>query len=85
MKKIKHMSEDLAAAVRNNRVVAASGLLVMSGMANATEPTNYVPDAFAELTAQVNAMFSNAWPLLVLMTVGFIGMKIFKKGANKAT
>ena len=85
MKNLKHVSADLSAAVRNNRVVAASGLLVMSGMAQATEPTTGADAAWTQLATTADDMLSNAWPIVIVITLGFIGIKLFKKGANKAT
>jgi len=84
MKNLKHISSDLSEAVRNNRVVAASGLLVMSGMAQASEPTG-ADAAWTQLETTAEDMLSNAWPIVIVITLGFIGIKLFKKGANKAT
>tara|TARA_R100000657_G_C4660564_1_gene104356 strand:+ start:214 stop:471 length:258 start_codon:yes stop_codon:yes gene_type:complete len=85
MKTVKHVSSDLASAIRNNRVVAGAGLLVMSGMAAATEPATGAAAAWTQLEADATAMLDSAWPIVILMTLGFIGIKLFKKGANKAT
>ncbi|HAS6777587.1 TPA: hypothetical protein I7305_12955 [Vibrio parahaemolyticus] len=41
--------------------------------------------AFTSLGTYVTDMLTSTWGIAVPLTVGFIGIKLFKKGANKAT
>ncbi|MEF1215086.1 hypothetical protein REH77_24290, partial [Vibrio alginolyticus] len=41
--------------------------------------------AFADLSTFVTDMLASTWTIAVPLTVGFIGIKLFKKGASKAT
>lgn len=86
MKKLKNVSADLRGAIRSNyqRTVVGAGLLMVGGAASASEPTGAAA-AWADLETAANDALSNAWPIVIILTVGFIGMKLFKKAANKAT
>ncbi|EPO2454047.1 major coat protein [Providencia rettgeri] len=50
----------------------------------AAEATNYAEAAFTSLGEEANSYLGYAWPIVVAITVGLIGIKLFKKFANKA-
>ncbi|WP_089138190.1 major coat protein [Vibrio rumoiensis] len=41
--------------------------------------------AMAEVQTMVTDILAAVWPIVTALTVGFIGIKLFKKGANKAS
>lgn len=41
--------------------------------------------AFTAIASTVDGILALVWPIAVSLTVGFIGIKLFKKGANKAS
>lgn len=72
----------------NTNTAAKSGLLaalmIASGMAAAAVPAE-VTAAFATITDTATGVLALVWPIAVTLTVGFVGLKLFKKGANKAS
>lgn len=71
----------------NKNTVAKSGLLAsllaIAGAASAAVPAE-VTAAFASITDTATGTLALVWPIAVTLTVGFVGLKLFKKGANKA-
>lgn len=55
-----------------------------SSAAFAAVPTE-ASAAVTELITDATAYIGSLWPLLVVVVVGFIFMKLFKKGINKST
>ena len=51
--------------------------------AHAALPTEAAA-AFAAISGNVTDVLAVVWPIVTLMTGGFILIKLFKKGANKA-
>ncbi|WP_105902101.1 major coat protein [Vibrio gangliei] len=41
--------------------------------------------AMTEITTLVDDIIAAVWPIVTALTVGFVGIKLFKKGANKAS
>ena len=72
------------AAVTDKRAVIAGALLTAGSSAHAALP-QAAADAFTSLGTYVTDMLTSTWGIAVPLTVGFIGIKLFKKGANKAT
>ena len=73
---------------RSNRLAAQGTVIVAAGLGSSA--------AFAELPAGATTAISQIqtdglalidayWPVVTALTVGFILIKLFKKGANKAT
>jgi len=60
------------------------GLFAFAGMANAALPLA-VTTAFGDLLTDVLAVIDLAWTVVVPVTVGFILIRMFKKGAASAT
>jgi len=65
--------------------VAAVGGLVLGAIASAhaalpTEATT----AFTTISGNVTDVLAAMWPIVALATGGFVLVKLFKKGANKA-
>ncbi|MEQ5183818.1 major coat protein [Providencia alcalifaciens] len=50
----------------------------------AAETTNYAEAAFTTLGNDAKSYLGYAWPIVVTITVGLIGIKLFKKFANRA-
>lgn len=62
--------------------VAAPVLLV--GQAYAAVPTE-VTTAFTSISDTATGILALVWPIATTLVVGFVGLKLFKKGANKAS
>lgn len=60
-----------------------ASLLAIAGSASAAVPAE-VTAAFASITDTATGTLALVWPIAVTLTVGFVGLKLFKKGANKA-
>jgi uncharacterized membrane protein len=56
----------------------------LTGMAHAAVPPE-ASTAVTDLIADAATFIGSLWPLLVAVVVGFIFMKIFKKGVSRAT
>ncbi|AUV86195.1 major coat protein [Vibrio campbellii] len=68
------------------RVVLTLGLLTAATTASAdTALPAAATQAFATLGGYVSEMLTSTWGVAVPCTLGLIGIKLFKKGANKAT
>lgn len=71
----------------NKSNIAKSGLLATllagAGSAMAAIPAE-VTAAFASISETASGTLALVWPIAVTLTVGFVGLKLFKKGANKA-
>lgn len=67
-----------------SKTALALGLLVTAGMASAAVPAaaQAALDSVKELSDTVVAW---VWGLGTAITVAFVGLKLVKKGANKAT
>lgn len=70
--------------MRKLQALAASALLALAGFAQAAVPTE-ASAAVTELITDAGTFIGSLWPLLVAVVVGFIFMKIFKKGVSRAT
>lgn len=68
-------------AAKLGLVGAAAAIFVENAMAALpTEATN----AFTAISGNVTDVLAAVWPIVALATGGFILIKLFKKGANKA-
>jgi uncharacterized membrane protein len=65
-------------------IAAGATLAFVSGIASAAVPTE-ASTAVTDLIADAATFIGSLWPLLVAVVVGFIFMKIFKKGVSRAT
>lgn len=67
------------------KISAAAGSLLMTvGVsAHAALPTE-AANAFTTVSTNVTDIFAAVWPIVATVTGGFILVKLFKKGANKA-
>lgn len=75
--------------MKRSQVLTAVAAAFGSATAFATTPgASELPEgateAFATITAQVNELSAAAWPLLMLVTGGFVAMRLFKRFVNKA-
>ena len=53
------------------------------GSAMAAVPAE-VTTAFTSISDTATGILGLVWPIATAVTVGFVGLKLFKKGANKA-
>ena len=65
---------------KQNLALVLLSAMLFSGVANASAAT----DAIADIGTEAAALATAAWPVVTAVVVGFIGMKLFKKFANKA-
>lgn len=70
--------------LRQKMAAAAAAPLVLIGQAHAALPTE-VTGAFTSISDTVTGILALVWPIATALTVGFVGLKLFKKGANKAS
>ena len=63
-------------------VVASSSLMVGSANAALSAEAQAAADAMSAAATEYIAM---AWTIVPIVVVGFVGIKLFKKAANKAT
>ena len=65
-------------------LLAAAGIVAVSiASAHAALPAE-ATDAFAKISGNVTDVFAVMWPIVATVTGGFVLVKLFKKGANKA-
>jgi hypothetical protein len=62
-------------------LVVAALAATVSGVANASDAT----DAIAAIGTEAAALSTAAWPIVTAIVLSMIGMKLFKKFANKAS
>ncbi|EGT3608132.1 hypothetical protein FAP59_00640 [Morganella morganii] len=73
------------------KITLATSALMLSGAALAVEGdasqggTQAAKAAFAGISSLANEFISMAWPLVTLLVGASIGIKLFKKFANKAS
>ncbi len=67
-----------------SKTALALGLLVTAGMASAAIPAE-AQAALDGVTELSNTVIAWVWGLGTALTVAFVGLKLVKKGANKAT
>jgi len=60
-----------------------AGLMSAVGIASAAMPAE-VTTAFASISETATGTLALVWPIAVTLTVGFVGLRLFKKGAGKA-
>ncbi|HHX8536076.1 TPA: major coat protein [Vibrio alginolyticus] len=82
--KVRAAMAKAGAVVTAKRAAFGGALLMAASSANAALPEE-ATQAFSTLASYVTEMLTSTWGIAVPMTVGFIGIKLFKKGANKAT
>ena len=82
--KVRAAMAKAGAVVTAKRAAFGGALLMAASSANAALP-EVATQAFSTLGTYVTEMLTSTWGIAVPMTVGFIGIKLFKKGANKAT
>lgn len=66
------------------KAVAVGSLVVAAGSANAALP-EAAAAAMAGISTFVDDIMVAAWGIAAAVTLGFVGIKLFKKGANKAS
>jgi len=69
-----------------NRIVQVVGgvaMVVVSGLASAALPTEATA-AFTTLSGNLTDILAAIWPIAAAAVGGFVLLKLFKKGANRA-
>lgn len=59
--------------------------LAASTVATGAAVASPATDAIADVGTEAAALLAAAWPVVIAIVVGTIGIKLFKKFANKAT
>ena len=65
------------------KLLAGAGLAVVSVASHAALPTEAAA-AFSTISGNVTDVLTVVWPIVATLTGGFVLIKLFKKGANKA-
>lgn len=69
---------------KQSKALLAISLLTTAGVASAALPAD-AQSAIDAVSTFVTDILAAVWPIATALTVGFVGIKLFKKGANKAT
>lgn len=69
---------------KHSKALLAISLLVTAGAASAALPAD-AQAAIDSVKTFGDDILAAIWPIAATLTVGFVGIKLFKKGANKAT
>lgn len=69
-------------ALRNRASQAAGVLAVTVGSAQAAVPAE-VSAAMTSINDTATGILALVWPIAIAVTVGYVGIKHFKKGANR--
>lgn len=82
---------------KTGQVAVGATLALMSGIASADDALNLpaavdvtfinkmITSGFADITSIFTSTTTQMWTLAILVTVAFIGLRLFRKGANSAT
>lgn len=73
-----------AATDTRGKVAGSAALLLGSAAAHAQEATGAAA-AFSEIQSTGSDMVGYAWPVVASITAALIGIKLFKKFANRAS
>lgn len=68
----------------SKRLTAGAALAAASGAAHAELPAA-AKGAMDAISGLATDFVASAWPIAVIVVVGFVGIKLFKKSANTAT
>ncbi|MBY7972671.1 hypothetical protein KW462_02135 [Vibrio fluvialis] len=69
---------------KKSQTLAALALLAVAGTASAAVP-QVATDAMTSVGELADAVVGWAWGVGTAVVVGFVGLKLVKKGANKAS
>lgn len=67
---------------KNSKALLAVTLLTVAGAASAALPAE-AQAAMDSVNTFVTDILAAVWPIVAAATVGFVGIKLFKKGASK--
>ncbi|WP_076588738.1 major coat protein [Vibrio ostreicida] len=67
-----------------SKALLAVSLFTVAGVASAALPAD-AQAAMDSVSTFATDILAATWPIAITLTVGFIGIKLFKKGASKAT
>lgn len=73
-----------AALTTRGKIATAAALTMGSAAAHAQEATG-ASAAFTEIESTASEMVGYAWPVVASITAALIGIKLFKKFANRAS
>lgn len=69
---------------KKSKALLAVSLVTTAGVASAALPAD-AQTAIESVGTFVTDILAAIWPIATALTVGLVGIKLFKKGANKAT
>lgn len=67
-----------------SKIAVVAGATLMASSAHAELPAA-AQAAVTEMTTAATDYITMAWTIVPIVVVGFVGIKLFKKAANKAT
>lgn len=65
--------------------IAVSLLVALGAIATQAQAASPAETAMASIGTEVASLASAAWPIVTALVLAFVGMKLFKKFANKAS
>ena len=76
----------LAATVNTTKAKVAGGAALLMGSAAVhAQEASSASTAFSDLQSQITEYSGNAWSVMIAVTATLLGMKLFRKMANRAT
>ncbi|WP_194089227.1 major coat protein [Vibrio hibernica] len=69
----------------NSKTLAIASVAALSSVGAHAELPAEAAAAMTEVSGIVTDMLSAVWPIVATLTVGFVGIKLFQKAANKAS
>ncbi len=69
----------------NKQKIAVSLLVALGAIATQAQAASPAETAMTAIGTEVTTLASAAWPIVTSLVIAFIGMKLFKKFANKAS
>ncbi|MCZ4294503.1 MULTISPECIES: major coat protein [Vibrio] len=67
---------------KNSKALLAVALMTVAGASSAALPAE-AQTAMDSVNTFVTDILAAVWPIVAAATVGFVGIKLFKKGASK--
>ncbi|WP_447554032.1 major coat protein [Vreelandella sp. EE22] len=82
----KAITQAVSSAFRSTQAKLAAGTALVLGSAAAhAQEANGAAQAFSQVQSEVGEMAGHAWPVATAITASLIGIKLFKKFANRAS
>jgi hypothetical protein len=65
--------------------VAVSLLVALGAVSTQAHAASAAETALTSIGTEITALSAAAWPIVTSLVIAFVGMKLFKKFANKAS